>query len=143
MMVNPAIGWLERGARREESRRWKESLRPGIERDTELMPWLIADSVLQEAGWYLGVDLPAEWSDWLDGRAERVYVRHAHFRSMIRGRGNSGRDVLYRFFRHWLAGRLKRERYSLFQRLPVEFGLGVSLRPRRTVSLCRTPRTRT
>jgi hypothetical protein len=46
---------IEKGARRLGSRRPEViSLRPGIERATELMRWVIADSVLAEAGRFLG-----------------------------------------------------------------------------------------
>ncbi len=102
------------------------TLRPGIERETLLMPWLIAESVLAEAGRWLGADLPGEWSAWLDARAERIYRRHPHFRGLVSSPvGNRGRDALYRFFRHWLASRLARERRALFRRLPESFALGL------------------
>ena len=110
---------------RAADRAWLATLRPGIERDTELMPWLIADSVMTEAQTLLGADLPAEWSDWLDARAERLYRQHAQFRRLVRGAGQRGRDALYRFLRHWLASRITRERRSLARRLPHDFVMGL------------------
>ncbi len=107
---------------------WGISLRPGIERDTLLMPWLIADSVIHEASCFLDVQLPVEWSDWLDQRAERCYARNQQFRQFVRRKENSGRNCLYRFFRHWLAGKLQKERLSLFQRLPRTYLLGAPLK---------------
>jgi hypothetical protein len=127
-MANPAVGWVACLRRKSERRLWRASLRSGIERATDLMPWIIADSVLQEAGWYLGVELPSQWSEWLDERAEHCYAKSSHFRSLLRRQGNLGRDTLYRFFRHWLVGRLRREQPALFRRLPVEYGLGLPLR---------------
>lgn len=133
MMTNPAVGWVACLRRKSERRSWRASLRPGIERETDLMPWIIADSVLQEAGWFLGVELPIQWSEWLDERAEHCYAKSSHFRSLLRRQGNVGRDTLYRFFRHWLVGRLRREMPALFRRLPVEYGLGL---PLRQLSVC-------
>ncbi len=92
------------------------------------MPWLIADSVLFEASRFLGESLPTGWADWLDARAERCYAKHAHFRRLVRREGATGRGYLFRFFRHWLAGRLRRERSDLFRRLPKEYGVGAPLR---------------
>lgn len=102
-------------------------LRAGIERDTLLMPWVIADSVLGEASRFLNAELPEEWADWLDQRAERCYARREHFRRLIRQKENAGRDYLYLFFRHWLAAKIKRERRGLYRKLPRDFGLGKRL----------------
>ena len=91
------------------------------------MPWLIADSVLGEAALFLHTDLPDEWADWLDARAERVFARHGQFHRLISSEangGNMGRDNLYKFMRHWLASRLARERPALFRRLPPGYALG-------------------
>jgi len=101
------------------------------------MPWLIADSVIYEASVFLDTELPSEWSDWLDQRAERCYAKNAHFRRIVRRRGNGGRDALYRFFRHWLASRLRRERHGLFRRLPRDYVVGVPP-PQRPTARSRT-----
>ena len=93
------------------------------ERRTEIMPWVIADSVLGEASRWLGAELPPEWADWLDARAERCFARHGQFHRLISARA-AGRDNLYKFMRHWLAGRLARERPELFRRLPRDYALG-------------------
>ncbi len=100
------------------------ALRPGIERDTLLMPWLVADAVLHEAAAHLPTEIPPAWADWLDARAERCYARHPHFRRLVRRRGVAGRDTLHRFFRHWLASRLVRERRVARRRLPKEYCFG-------------------
>lgn len=126
---------LTRGVRRRRSRpawvrEFLASLRPGIERQTELMPWLIADSVLGEASRWLRTDLPPEWADWLDARAERCFARHRQFHRLVSATGaggNAGRENLCKFMRHWLAGRLARERPALFRRLPRACALGRAL----------------
>lgn len=105
-------------------------MRPGIEQDTELMPWVIADSVIAEASRFLNKPIPLIWADWLDERAERIYARNTHFRRLIRRKDETGRNYLYRFFRHWLASRMKRERVPGWRLLPKEycFGAGLGLR---------------
>jgi hypothetical protein len=108
---------------------FRASLRPGLERDTQLMPWLIADSVCGEVSGFLGVEIPARYSDWLDAKAERCYARHDHFRKLMRGRGNAPRNWLYAFMRHWLAALLDLERPDLYQCLPEDFNLGHRLPP--------------
>ena len=87
------------------------------------MPWLIADSVLGEASRWLDADLPSEWADWLDARAERCFARHGQFHRLISA-PNAGRDNLYKFMRHWLASRLARKRRRLYDRLPSGYALG-------------------
>ena len=111
-------------------REFLAALRPGIERQTQLMPWIIADSVLGEASRWLDTGLPPEWADWLDARAERCFARHGQFHRLISARGahgNAGRENLYKFMRHWLAGRLARERPALYRRLPWAYALGRAL----------------
>ncbi len=114
---------------RRDWRRFRLTLRPGLERDTQLMPWLIADTVCGEVARFLGVEIPARYSDRLDAKAERCYARHDHFRKLMRGRGNAPRDWLYAFMRHWLAASLDLERPDLYQCLPEDFILGHRLPP--------------
>ena len=106
---------------------FRAALRPGLERDTQLMPWLVADSVCGEVSGFLGVEIPARYSDWLDAKAERCYAGNAHFRKLMRGRGNAPREWLYAFMRHWLAALLDLERPDLYQCLPEDFNLGQRL----------------
>ncbi len=102
------------------------SLRPGIERKTQLMPWLVADSVVGEACCWLNTELPPEWADWLDARAERCFARRRQFHRLVSAR-NAGLGNLYKFMRHWLASRIARARPELFRRLPFTYALGVEL----------------
>ena len=123
-------------------RGFRATLRPGIERATQLMPWLIADSVLGEAARFLDTELPPEWADWLDARAERVFARGGQFHRLISSRahgGNAGRDHLCKFMRHWLASRLARERRGLSQSLPAAYALGRPLPGRGVVGEIRVP----
>ena len=128
--TKPGPRTRRRNSRPAWQREFLAALRPGIERQTELMPWLIADSVLGEASHWLHTELPPEWADWLDARAERCFARHGQFQRLISARGNSGdagRDNLYKFMRHWLASRLARARPALYRRLPAAFSLGIPL----------------
>lgn len=113
------------------TRRWLAAsgidVRPGIEHDTLLMPWLIADSVVQECSAWLGVDLPDECSDWLDARAERLYANRRHFFQLIRRGGTQARSRLFMFMRHWLAAKLKRTQLRLYRRLPYTYSNGLPL----------------
>lgn len=104
----------------------RRALPPGLERDTILLPFVIADSVVIEAGRFLGVDLPADYADRLAAKADRIYLARpgSRFWRQMRARSNAGRDALYMFMRHWLSGLLLRERPALFRRLPVSFHLG-------------------
>jgi hypothetical protein len=102
-------------------------LRPGLERDTELMPWLIAESVSDEVSRFLDVELPARYAVWLEAKAEVCYLRHRHFRKLMRGRGNAPRDWLYAFMRHWLGSLLQLERPDLCCCLPMSFAMGERL----------------
>jgi hypothetical protein len=101
--------------------------RPGLEQDTQLMPWLIAETVCEEVSQFLDVELPARYAVWLDAKAELCYGGHRHFRKLMRGRGNAPRDWLYVFMRHWLASILHLERPDLCRCLPVEFCCGKRL----------------
>ena len=105
-------------------------MRPGIEHDTLLMPWLTAESVVNECGAWLGVGLPDDASEWLDARAERLYANRRHFFRLIRGGSTRARGRLFMFMRHWLASRLKRTQPRLYRRLPQSYSHGLPLLPR-------------
>ena len=105
-------------------RTWQASLPGGLERDTLLMPDAIAESVVQEVEAFLGTTLADDFAGRLAAKAHRLYPRHRHFHKMLNRPGNSGRDNLYAYMRHWTAGWLKRERSALYKKLPWEFGQG-------------------
>jgi hypothetical protein len=105
------------------------TLRPGLERDTSLMPWLIAESVCTEAARFLGVEIPARYAAWIEARAEINYAKRGHFQKLMRGRGDGPRAWLRVYMRHWLAGLLGLERPDLYEWLPDTFALGHPLPP--------------
>lgn len=103
---------------------WRKSLPTALERDTLLMPEAIADSVVAEVSRFLDIDLPVDFRERLAAKAHRLYPRHSHFRKVLQRPGNTGRDMLRMYMRHWLAAWLKRERKDIFPRLPRDFALG-------------------
>jgi len=114
---------------RRDWRRFRLTLRPGLERDTQLMPWLIADTVCGEVARFLDVEIPARYAVWIEGRAELCYAKRGRFWKLMRGRGNAPRDWLRVYMRHWLAGLLGTERPDLYECLPDTFALGHPLPP--------------
>jgi hypothetical protein len=102
----------------------KDSERPGISRDTAIMPWIVADKICEEAANYLHSPVPLRYKEHLDAKAERCYARHRQFRKLIRARGNAGRDSLYSFMRHWLYALLHKNHPDLARRLPESFAVG-------------------
>lgn len=80
-------------AARRSFRAWRASLPAGLERDTLLMPEFIADTVVGEVSRWLEVELPDALAEWLAARAHRLYPRQAHFRRVLNGHGNRGRDM--------------------------------------------------
>jgi hypothetical protein len=109
---------------RREFREWRASLPTGLERDTLLMPDVIAETVVLEAERFLKADLPADYAERLAARAHYLYPRHRHFHKGLNRPGNRGRANLYRFMRHWTAGWLRRERNPLHKKLPWTFCMG-------------------
>jgi hypothetical protein len=107
----------------------RDTLRPGLERDTTLMPWLIAETVCGEVARFLDVEIPSRYADWIEARAELAYANNRHFRKLMRGRGNAPRDWLYVFMRHWISGLLGEERPDLYECLPDTYALGHPLPP--------------
>jgi hypothetical protein len=105
-------------------RRWRETLRAGLERDTGLMPWIVAETVCEEVGCFFDLELPSRYPLWLDVMAEHYYARDEEFRREMRAGGNRGRDSLYAFMRHWINALFFHERPDLECCLPPEFSIG-------------------
>jgi hypothetical protein len=95
-----------------------------IEKETQIVPVAVADSIWHEASFWFGEMLPRKWIAELAERAEVIYAHNPRFRKLLRGRGNSGRDWLWAFTRHWLSGLLIERRPSLAERLPSEYRIG-------------------
>ena len=119
-----AAGRSDKAALRQEFRAWRTSLPTALERDTLLMPDAIAESVVQEVERFLAAQLPDDFAERLAAKAHHLYPRHRHFHKMLNRPGNRGRDILYVYMRHWTAGWLKRERSTLYRKLPWSFGQG-------------------
>jgi len=118
---------------------------PRIELDTPIVPSAIAAAVLEEAGVWLGQPLPRRWIRELTAYANTVYAHNPSFRRRVRGQANSGRDYLWAFTRHWLAGLMWERRPQLHARLPNSYCVGhplppkVSVQSRRPKSIRRIP----
>lgn len=81
-----------------------------IEENTCLLTFMIADAVVRELGVYLhfahGLDLegPDELAEGLAAKAAQLYAVNDRVYTAVNR--ISGRDRLYTFMRHWLAGAL-------------------------------------
>lgn len=124
---------------RQQTKELRAFDRTGISRDTPLMPWIIADTVCAEAANYLNSQIPLQYIDALDAKAERCYhagaktksshsphaPRHCStFRQRIRSRDHKGRAYLHAYMRHWLYAFLTRDHRQLALQLPPEFSIG-------------------
>ena len=105
----------------------RRSRRLWIERDTPIIPAAVAVAVWEEASAWLDVELPREWIRRLAVRADVIYFHNPRFRRKIRGSGNTGRDWLWMFTRHWLAAMIRRREPQLYARLPASYGTGCDL----------------
>ncbi len=63
----------------------------------------------------------------LTRRAEAICRRNATFRARIRASGNSGRDYLWSFMRHWISGLIFKRDPALADRLPAGYRIGQAL----------------
>ncbi len=108
-------------------RAWRSTLPAGMERETFLMPWAIAESVCAEVSRFFDLELPARYTGWLEAKALHCYDGNPHFHKLMHRGGNRSIDLLYAFMRHWLTSFLHLERPDLFRCLPVDFGNGLRL----------------
>src|SRR5207248_10130975 len=83
---------------------------PRTESDTPIVPRAVMEAVCEEAGVWLGHPLPRRWIRELTAYANTVYAHNPRFRRKVRALGNGGRDYLWAFVRHWLAGLRSEER---------------------------------
>jgi hypothetical protein len=101
--------------------------RPDLIRETGLIPFAAAQSVIEETSRFLGVPLPRRFAVRLSTQAILIYANSVSFRQKLRRPGERGRDMLYLFMRHWLAARLHSERPDLLARLPASYATGTPL----------------
>ena len=106
---------------------------PRIELDTPRVPWAVAVGVCEEVGVWLDQPLPRRWVRELTARANTIYAHNPRFRRKIRSQGTSGRDYLWMFMRHWLAGLIWERRPHLHARLPADYCVGRPLPPKPSV----------
>jgi hypothetical protein len=106
---------------------------PRIEKDTPLVPAAIAAAVCEEASVWLEEALPQEWRRVLVRRANAIYARNSQFRRNVRGRDTRGRDWLWAFTRHWLAGLMLKYRPDFHERLPGSYRVGQPLPQKNSV----------
>jgi len=120
---------LNADVEREERGAWtvKGLPRKRIDADTPIVPSAVAVAVWEEASSWLGAELPLSWIGQLTERANNIYANNSRFRSLLRHDGNAGRDWLWAFTRHWLAGLLWKYRRELHARLPSSYGVGRAL----------------
>lgn len=107
--------------------------RKTIEKETVILPTVVADAVIGELARYLhnkGVTWePAEGlADKLANKAERYYAKNPHFHKRIRSQadqGRAGRDWLCAFMRHWLSAEFPHGS-EIHRNLPEGFCVGKS-----------------
>lgn len=100
-------------------------------KDTPILPWIVADTVLDEVQACFPLDLPdggREMANRLSDQAERIYAANARFRKHIRARGNQGREYLRMFMRHWASAEIQECCPQVYRQLPDDFKMGRPLR---------------
>ncbi len=95
-----------------------------MEVETHMVPSVFALLVCDEAHDWLKAELPREWIRKLVVRANATYARSLHFRQVMLGPDNPGRDALWSFMRQWLCALLRKHRPRLHARLPLGYNLG-------------------
>ena len=96
----------------------KKAIIGTIEEDTDLIVWLIAETVCSEIlverigkenlstltieqNQKLDTDIK-NWTKYLSEKAESLYKNNERIRNKIKGKGNTGRDYLYMIMYHWM-----------------------------------------
>jgi hypothetical protein len=97
---------------------------PQMELDTPLRPRAVAEAVWEEASVWLEQPLPRRWLRELIAEANTIYAHDPRFRRKLRAEGDSGREWLWVFMRHWLAALMYERRPYLHARLPVSYNTG-------------------
>ena len=106
-----------------------------IERDTILVPSLIAESDVDELAHYLWETHRTELKErerlvnMLEQRARDDYQKSAMFRKQLKTTGSEGRERLQAFMRHWLSSYLRTQQPYVHFLTPYEFRNGQPLPP--------------
>ena len=101
-----------------------------IEHDTAILPWAMAEAVVDDVQNLTGVSLKNHLAaeKHLEKTAETIYSVNKVFREKVKSEadhGNAGRDYLYAFMKHWLASWLRKHDVKVFKKLPHGFGWSV------------------
>lgn len=119
-----------RGSKARDEWRWVNP-DSAIERQTgAIVPLWVAESIVAEAARWLDVPMLEELPALLAAKAERCFAGHRQFHRKLcseAGSGNAAMATLRMFMRHWTCSWLKRNRLSLFRRLPWDYALGKAL----------------
>lgn len=95
-----------------------------IEEDTPIMPGIVAETIIEQVQAHVGEILPDNYAGDLAQRAEKIYSTNDTFKQAIRAPGNKGRDTIYAFMRHWLAGILHKDQPAIYAKLWHGFANG-------------------
>ena len=100
-----------------------------IEKDTQIIPWIMAEGVVDAAQAITGESIKNYHAaeKYLTEHAEAVYAHNVTFRKKVQSEadhGNAGRDHLYAFMQHWLAAWLRKHDSKVFKKLPHGFAVG-------------------
>ena len=121
-----------------------------IEADTSILPYVVADSVINTAEHVAAMEIPNHEKilRYLVDHAEQIYTHNRDFKKKIQSHadhGNAGRDHLYVFMEHWLGAYLKRHHRKLYEALPDGYGWSYSpsIRAYSTQRRTRCPRSPT
>jgi len=109
-----------------------------IEDDTPIMPWLVAESVIEEVVRFATskgledeanklYDVSRDLSEKLSDDANKIYKANKKFAKQMNAPGDKGRDQLYVWMRHWLSAELKKKHPKIFSVLPQSFMTGKEL----------------
>jgi len=107
-----------------------------LESETVILPGVIADNVVHEVCLYLYANYARDvsetvqetWTQALEDRANRLYAANEKWRAKVKRNNTYGRDYLYTFMRHWLAGEVRDTSQNLYSLLPASFANGEPLR---------------
>lgn len=116
-----------------------------ISDDTPLLPWLIAQTVLDElTAWlqqehhvFLPDGVPPNHNldmavEHLVTKADHCYRNNAEFRRLLQSPGSRGRDQCYASMRHFLVGYAKDYWPAIYELTPRAYRVGAEL-PRKRI----------
>ena len=131
----------ETDGRLEARRQPNKSKIGSIEDDTGILPYAVADGVLDEVQAFTGDEIldARALADRLAAMADETYKHNERFRKQIRANGDRGRDQLWVWMRHWVASELHRHYPAIYRKLPSSFATGHPLPGYRQESIAREP----